>query len=86
MKVNKSVRISGDHTIEWGDSTWDNGADFSIRNRYDNTSTGGFNVRGSSEIPWHDFNRMINESLANGQFSTSEIADILNAIARNSLK
>ena len=86
MEVKDKVSISKDHSLEWGDSTWDSGADFSIRNRYDNTVKGGFNVRGSSEIPWEAFNVMINKSIERGHFSRTEIENILVSISKNSLK
>ena len=50
MKVKDEVQISKNHSIEWGESTWD-ANNYSIRNRFD-TATGKFNQAGSSEIPW----------------------------------
>lgn len=82
MNVNDKIDISNDHSIEWGDSSWDNGADSSIRNRFDNKINGGFNVRGSSELPWNDFNRMIIESIGRNHFSKSEIFEIKIAISK----
>jgi hypothetical protein len=82
MKVKDKIDISNDHSIEWGDSSWGNGADVSIRNRYDNKVNGGFNVRGSSELPWYDFNNMIIESINRNHFSKSEIFEITIAISK----
>lgn len=59
-----------------------NDADVSIRNRYDNKVNGGFNVRGSSELPWYDFNNMIIESINRNHFSKSEIFEITIAISK----
>ena len=80
MDVKDKFEGSGGHSIEWGQATW-NSNDFSVRNRYDNSESGRFNKFGSSEIPWTDFNLMINQSLVKGKFSKSELADILTSIA-----
>lgn len=37
---------------------------------------GGFNVRGSSEIPWEDFKRMKHESINEKQFNNRELKSI----------
>lgn len=82
MNVKDKIDISSDHSLEWGESSWDNGADFSIRNRYDNKVNGGFNVRGSSELPWRDFNKMILESISRNHFTKAEIFEILIEITK----
>jgi hypothetical protein len=79
MKVNDSIKVSDNHSIEWGGATWDE-TDFSIRNRY-NTDTGKFNQAGSSELPWHDFLLMIKESINRDKFSNVELSQILTEIA-----
>ncbi len=86
MKPKDRINLSKDHSIEWGESSWDNGSDFSIRNRFDNNSNGGFNIRGSSELPWHDFNTMILESIKRNHFTESDITNILIEIAKNRIK
>lgn len=49
----KSFKNQSNYSIEWGYGTWSKDwekKDFAIRNRY-NKEDGGFNVRGSAEIP-----------------------------------
>ncbi|WP_312421068.1 hypothetical protein [Epilithonimonas sp.] len=91
MKVrhSKFFKDLPNYSIEWGDGTWSKGweeKDFAIRNRY-NKEDGGFNIRGSAEIPWTDFNRMIIESIKENQFSKKEIITIfkfsVNRIIKN---
>lgn len=82
MVAKDKLKISNDHSIEWGESSWDNGNDFSIRNRFDNNSNGGFNIRGSSELPWCDFNIMIIESINRNHFSKEQIFEISIAISK----
>ena len=78
----KYINIShSGHSIEWGDSTW-NIHDKSIRNRYDNTTTGRFNKAGSGEIPWDDFKLMIKESIDRNHFTKTELSAILKDIAK----
>ena len=76
---NKTQKING-HSIEWGNSTW-NSNEKSVRNRYDNTTTGKFNKSGSGEIPWEDFKQMIKESIKKNEFDNSELSEILNEIS-----
>ncbi|MES2760671.1 MAG: hypothetical protein V4677_00625, partial [Bacteroidota bacterium] len=76
VQKTKSYPDISNYSIEWGYSTWTKDEllvdkEWSIRNRYDK-SGGGFNVRGSSEIPWDDFKRLIKESINENQFSTNE--------------
>jgi len=80
MEVKEHTSKSGGHSIEWGDATWDN-TEKSIRNRYDNVSTGKFNKSGSGEIPWEDFKMMIKESIARGQLNNIELGEILDDIS-----
>jgi hypothetical protein len=84
MNVNDKIQISSNHSIEWGESTWDRD-DFSIRNRY-NTDAGKFNQAGSSELPWHDFLLMIKESIGRDKFSNTELSQILTEIANKIAK
>lgn len=79
VKEKTAVNINNNHSIEWGDATWD-GNDKSIRNRYD-TSSGRFNKAGSGEIPWEDFKSMISESIKRGQLTNSEMSNILTDIS-----
>jgi hypothetical protein len=81
MNVSDKLVIDNNHSIEWGDATWDED-DFSIRNRFD-SDEGRFNKAGSSEIPWADFNQMILESIRRNHFTNVQIGDIARAIADN---
>tara|TARA_Y100000780_G_scaffold209671_1_gene207383 strand:- start:355 stop:615 length:261 start_codon:yes stop_codon:yes gene_type:complete len=80
MEVKESTSKNGGHSVEWGNATWNN-SEKSIRNRYDNVSTGKFNKSGSGEIPWEDFKIMIKESISRGQFDNSELGEILDEIS-----
>jgi len=76
----KSFPNHHNYSIEWGYATWSKDEpvadkDFSIRNRYEKED-GGFNVRGSSEVPWEDFKQMIQESITEDQFSNQELKNI----------
>ena len=74
------------YSMEWGYATWtenesdEANKDWSIRNRYSNQD-GGFNYRGSAEIPWEDFKRMISESIRLNYFEREELAIILKNIS-----
>ena len=84
MNVTDKFVIDPNHSIEWGDATWDK-SDFSIRNRF-NTAAGGFNLAGSSELPWHDFVLMITESIKREKFSNIELSQILTEISNKLAK
>jgi hypothetical protein len=90
MEVHHSKKFKGlqNYSIEWGDGTWSKDReekDFAIRNRY-NKEDGGFNVRGSAEIPWSDFNRMILVSIEENQFSKKQLKSILKASIKQLIK
>ncbi len=80
MDVTDKFTNTASHSIEWGNATWDT-TDFSIRNRYDNATTGKFNKASSGEIPWEDFKLMIKQSILKKQLNNAELAEILNNIA-----
>ncbi len=80
MDVTDKFTNNASHSIEWGNATWD-ATDFSIRNRYDNATTGKFNKTSSSEIPWEDFKLMIKQSILKKQLDNKELAEILKDIA-----
>lgn len=80
MDVIDKFTNTASHSIEWGNATWD-ANDFSIRNRYDNATTGKFNKAGSGEIPWGDFKLMIKQSILKKQLNNTELAEILKDIA-----
>lgn len=80
VKHSKTFFNIPNYSIEWGYSTWTEGEeeedkDWSIRNRYDRAD-GGFNLRGSSEIPWADFKRLIQQSIIENQFSNNELTSL----------
>lgn len=84
VKHSKSFKNLANYSIEWGNGTWSKDwdeKDFAIRNRY-NKEDGGFNVRGSAEIPCYDFKRMIFESIEEKQFSNKELKIFLKAIIK----
>lgn len=80
MTPQDNFQNTAGHSIEWGEATWDSD-DFSIRNRYDNVSTGRFNKAGSSEIPWDDFRLMIKQSILRRHLNNNDLAEILRDIA-----
>ena len=80
MNVKDKFVNTSEHSIEWGEATW-NSSDFSIRNRYDNSTTGKFNKAGSGEIPWVDFKLMIIQSIEKKHFTNKDLSDILKKIA-----
>ena len=82
MKVKENTKPLNGHSIEWGDATW-NDSEKSIRNRYDNVTTGKFNKSGSGEIPWEDFKLMIKESIKRDKFNNQELGEILDEISTN---
>ncbi|WP_027376794.1 hypothetical protein [Kaistella palustris] len=84
----KTFKNLPNYSLEWGFGTWSKDweeKDFAIRNRY-NREDGGFNVRGSAEIPWIDFNRMVPESIIEKQFSKKELKVILIASFKQLIK
>lgn len=78
MKTNDNIAIDNNHSIEWGESTWDK-KEISIRNRFDNED-GKFIHSASNEISWNDFNTMIIESVKKNHFTVKELETIKNAI------
>lgn len=78
MQVKDFVKIAKSHSVEWAAATW-NAKEFSIRNRFDKDD-GGFNLAASSELPWHDFNFMVLESIKRKHFSRKELSEMLKMI------
>lgn len=88
VQKSKTFKDKPNYSIEWGYGTWSKDweeKDFAIRNRY-NKEDGGFNVRGSAEIPWIDFNRMISVGVEENLFSKAEIKTILKITFNKFLK
>ncbi|CAM3540262.1 hypothetical protein [Aequorivita lipolytica] len=79
MKPKDKKPLSSNHSLEWGESTWDS-TEFSIRNRYEKAS-GGYNQAGSSELPWDDFKIMLKESILRNHFSNIELGEIMDDIS-----
>lgn len=82
MDVDRSkTRVIDDsHSFEVGRSSWDN-ASTSIRCRYDCPKTGRFSPHGSSELPLHDLQPLIEVASINDLLSTSECAAMIQALA-----
>lgn len=80
MNVKDKFVNTPEHSIEWGEATW-NSSEFSIRNRYDNSTTGKFNKAGSGEIPWEDFKLMIIQSIEKKHFTNKDLSVILRKIS-----
>lgn len=92
MEVQHSKTFANipNYSIEWGLATWTQDEDEEdkesvVRNRYDRAD-GGFNVRGSSEISMTDFNRLIDESIKENQFSSKELKSILKMTLKKNIK
>lgn len=80
MKATDKFINTPNHSIEWGNATWDL-THFSIRNRYDSSTTRRFNKTNSSEISWEDFKLMIKQSILRKKLSNAELSEILKDIA-----
>lgn len=87
MEVQDEVSFSSKpgYSIEWGYATWSKDdptvqKDWSIRNRY-STQYGGFNIRGSSEVPWGDFKLRKSDSIKRNHFEKEDLAAMLNDIS-----
>lgn len=84
----KQYKDLPNYSIEWGYGTWSKDweeKDFAIRSRY-NKDDGGFNLRGSAEIPWRDFKRLITESITENQFSNKELKAIIKLTIKQLIK
>lgn len=80
MKVERERDLGGGHRIEIGDSTWDSGADRSVRDRWP-TVTGGFNPHSSSEVPMRSLMPMLTFVAEHDELSVAECAAIIEALA-----
>lgn len=76
VKDKDNFKIDKFHSIQWGKSSWENGKDKSIRNKYLNANM-KFNRVGSGEISWKDFNIMVLESIKRNEFSEEEKKELL---------
>jgi len=76
----KTRVIDKSHCFEVGRSSWDD-TETSIRCRYDNPETGRFSPHGSSELPLHDLQPLIEVASENDLLSTSQCAAMIQALA-----
>lgn len=68
----RTKQIAPYHRIEIGPSTWDPKEE-SIRNRYENPTSGIFSPRGSSEVPFPDLVKMTIFAAEKNQFTHDEL-------------
>lgn len=78
MQVTKTVDLGNGHKIEIGKSTWDENS-VSVRNRYP-TATGGFNVRGSSELPIYDIEEIVYVLADENLLPPNKLVDLIDAL------
>ena len=75
----KTVYLSPRHRIEVGVSTWD-GNETSVRCRYDQNN-GRFSVHGSSEVPLHDFQPMLEVAARHDLLAADACAAIIEVLS-----
>ena len=75
----KTRAISPGHSIEVGQSSWDP-SETSIRCRYDG-ATGRFSPHGSSELPLHDLQPLLEVAAKNDLLTPHECAAVIEALA-----
>jgi len=82
MEVDQTkTRVIDDrHSFEVGKSSWDSD-ETSIRCRYNDEETGRFSPHGSSELPLHDLQPLMEVAGENDLLSPSECAAIIQALA-----
>ena len=75
MEVSREIPISDDHRIQVGKSSWDNGADRSVRSAYyrDNNQ---FNYAGSAEVSTSDLIEMVRFAVETMHFSEQELKEL----------
>lgn len=81
MNVRITKVLSPEHSLEFGDATYDNVSPV-IRNRYDNAN-GVFSPRASSEVPLEDFVEMCRFAGEEDIFSTPELAVMLKYLSES---
>ena len=77
VEHSKTRVISPDHSFEVGMSSWSN-TEKSIRCRYDNA--GRFSPHGSSELPLHDLQPLMEVAAENDLLNPLECAVIIQAL------
>ena len=80
MDVEQTKDLGEGHRIEIGRSTWQNGAERSVRDRWP-TATGGFSPRSSSEVPMKSLAPMICFVAEHNELTVAECAAIIEALA-----
>lgn len=83
MQVSDSIQIAEGHSIEIGQSTWNESA-ISVRDRYV-TRNGGFSPRSSSEIPLEDVEHIVH-FLAEGNHLSSQVCARLIQVLSTSIE
>ena len=85
MEVLETIVIDNEHSIEFGNSTWDK-SEMSIRRRKDNQD-GRFNPHGSSEIPidgYVNISDLFIECLRRDFIDAQTLSNIMNEIVISS--
>lgn len=70
------------HSFEVGQSSWDSNEP-SIRCRYDDATTGRFSPHGSSELPLHDLQPLMEVAAQNDLLDACTCAAIIHALAES---
>lgn len=76
----KTRVINHRHSFEVGQSSWDP-AETSIRCRYDGAATGRFSPHGSSELPLHDLQPLMEVAAQHDLLDVAECAAIIQVLA-----
>jgi hypothetical protein len=82
MNIQHVLPLGGGHSIEIGDSTWDK-TDRSIRNRYDDPTTGHFSPHSSSELPMDDLVLLAKFAAQYDELTASQCAEMIMALAES---
>lgn len=80
MDVEHKRELSAGHSIEIGNSTWRDGEERSVRDRWA-TANGGFSPHSSSEVPMSSLVPMIEFVAEHDELSVRECATIIKALA-----
>jgi hypothetical protein len=75
MEVHHRVLLEPGHSIELGQSSWDE-TEESVRNRY-TTASGGFSPRQSSELPIRDVKPIVGFLANQDKFSRADCLEII---------
>jgi hypothetical protein len=81
MNVQYTLPLNGGHSIEIGDSTWQNGVERSIRDRWPANSPSGFSPHSSSEVPMASLVPMLTFAAQHDELSAADCAEIITHLA-----